>query len=177
MDTDPNQRISQVEREVHQLNAAFNTLSQGQSELRAIQQSHGERLDKIGIGVDKLIEERGNRGMSLAQVGGAIAALATLFFANAEYLQLHLVPLRDADQRFDRALDVFTEFRTQTHHEFGKIFEHQTEITKRFEHFDSLYHDLDKRVQEEESKSSAAEVSRRSMGDYLRDIGRKVYGD
>lgn len=166
----PQHRISLVEREVHALTAATSALAQGQSELRAIQEAQGKRLEQIGVGVDKLIDERGNRGFSLPQLGAGVIGLMAIAVAFMQVLDLQLAPERAKNDRQESALGVLTEFRTQTHHEFGKLFEHQDEVDYKLRHFDERRHIMEDRVAELERKAAAAEVSRKAIGDYVRQI-------
>lgn len=170
----PQHRISLVEREVHALTAATSALAQGQSELRAIQEAQGKRLEQIGAGVDKLIEERGNRGFTLPQLGAGVIGLMAIAVAFMQVLDLQLAPQRAKNVSQDEALVILTEFRTQTHHEFGKLFEHQDEVDYKLRHFDERRHIMEDRLSKLEQQSAAAEVSRMAIGDYVKELAGKL---
>jgi hypothetical protein len=46
-------------------------------------------------------------------------------------------------------------------------------MADRLDHYDQLYHELDRRVRIEEQKSAESRTSRKAIGDYAKELGRK----
>lgn len=185
---DPNhQRVSQLEREVHQLGAEIHGLARGQSELSATQRAQGERLERIGEGVDRLIEERAhkppiwNTSAVIALVGTCIAFV----WGVSSYVDIRTDALKGSDaaleHRLERFLDDLDEwmddkdnFQRETHYEVAQLHGLKKEYNYKLQHFDELDHVRDDRLNELEKKAAAAEVSRRAIGDYLKELAAKV---
>jgi DNA polymerase III sliding clamp (beta) subunit (PCNA family) len=67
------------------------------------------------------------------------------------------------------------EFQKQVHFETGK---HESEvkvIEEKLAHFDELDHQRDERIIELEKKAAASEVSRRAIGDYVKEHAAKPH--
>jgi hypothetical protein len=66
------------------------------------------------------------------------------------------------------------QFQTQVHYDVGQIKAEQRTHDEKLTHFDELAHARDDRLTGLETKASAAEVSRRAIGDYAKELGSKV---
>ena len=146
---EPHQRINQLERDYHNLSNDVNAIARGQSELGAVVRAQGDRLERIGEGVDRLIDERGSRGWNTQNVITAISVIGGLLYGGSQYLDLQLSHVKDDIARNSGYIETLAEFRFQAHHEFGRVFEREDTLTARLDHFDELYHKLDDQVRVE----------------------------
>ena len=171
---EPHQRINQLERDYHTLASDVNAIARGQSELGAVVRAQGDRLERIGEGVDRLIDERANRGWNTQNVIAALGAIAAVLFGGSQYIELQLNHVEDDIARNSGYIETLAEFRFQAHHEFGRVFERADTLTSRLDHYDEMYHKLDDMVREEQKKSEASRVSRQAIGGYAKEAGSKA---
>ena len=89
-----------------------------------------------------------------------------------EYTSLTDVPLQQDIRDIREYNNLFSEFQRATHYRFGEFDTLTKTLKNEMEHKDELYHKLDARVRKVEQDARAAEVSRRAIGDYVKDIDR-----
>lgn len=116
------------------------------------------------------------RNVNWAGWGGlGLGVLLALFGAAkfmVEYTSLTDVPIQKDIAVLRSSDSVFSEFQRATHYRFGEFDMLTKTIQSDQKHKDDLYHKLDDRVRELESKAAAAEISRRAIGDYVKEIDR-----
>ena len=122
-------RLNQLEKEVSSMGAELHSQSRALGELSAIQSMQGARLDKVGDGVDKLLEHKSNNHtFTPSIVLSLIAGVFVAFLSVSEYIGLQLEPIhsnqtsilaRQAEdrERNDEAIQKFQGFRAETHFE------------------------------------------------------------
>lgn len=99
-------RVSQLEQEVHTLGTGFANLTGSVQEMRAIQSLQGARMDKIGDGVDKLIEHKGSSGTFTPGIVMALmGAVFVAFLSMAEYIGLQQAPLVTHQETLTQLVD------------------------------------------------------------------------
>jgi hypothetical protein len=109
----------------------------------------------------------------LLMVGGLFAGAAKFTASQMDYIRddiaKNAADLADVKgyQSIDgrKQLDRAFELGRQTAEIIGMI--------GRLDHYDELYHDLDRRVRAEEQKSAESRTSRKAIGDYAKELGRK----
>ena len=90
-----------------------------------------------------------------------------------QYVGMQLNPVQDRITELREGVVTNKEFRHQMHFEIGKL-QHTDKVhDEKLYHYDELMHKSDDRVNELEKQAAAAEVSRRSIGDYAKELGLK----
>ena len=177
-------RVSQLEQEVHTLGTGFTNLTGSVQEMRAIQTLHGARMDKIGDGVDKLIEHKGSSGTFTPGVVMALmGAVFVAFLSISEYISLQLAPLVEhqsvlaqnvADERVvsRAAIEDFQGFRAETHYEVATMESFMESVREIYKmdtaektHMDDRMHQMDARIRELEQqvRENTALLAERSL--------------
>jgi uncharacterized coiled-coil protein SlyX len=130
-------RLNQLEKEVSAMGNELHSQSRALGELSAIQSMQGARLDKVGDGVEKLLEQKANNHMFTPSIVlSLIAGVFVAFLSVSEYISLQLDPILESQQgittrasedrsRNNDAIENFQGFRAETHFEVAtwKAFE------------------------------------------------------
>lgn len=114
-------------------------------------------------------------GLSVLLVfGGLLAGLAT-------FTDTQLAHVRDDIDRTNISVRDLAEYqdidkskKLDRAFELGRQAAEIISMMGRLDHYDELYHDLDRRVRIEEQKSAESKTSRRAIGDYAKELGRKT---
>lgn len=181
-------RVSQLEKEVHSLGSELHSQSRSLGELKAVQEMQGQRLDKIGDGVDKLIEHKGNHPtFTPTLVLSLMAAVFLAFEGVTTYLTLQLEPLTTAQTRqqdtnedirdtLDAAIKEFQSFRAETHFEvagFRSFKESQGashgQLRERFMMLEEKLNDVQEDIADIQVQSATNITAIRAIGDYAKE--------
>lgn len=181
------QRISNLEKEVHGLGTAIGAL-------QAQGMATAQRVDKIGDAIDRMLDQRAaapplfTPPFVLSMIGGVVLAIGGLFLGGAQYVELagsetqtRLQVLHDRFSQHEEnqaeAMAGYEDFRTQTHYEVSKLHEfkeqyreQRAEDLAQSRHMDDLFHQVDNRLREVESRLSSAETGMRAIGDFVKDV-------
>lgn len=102
-------------------------------------------------------------------VTGFLGVLS-LVFTLAKYMDLQMAPLRASLLDNEEVHEVFNDFRHQQHYEVGVLHENKTvqqqEIARLWEHI----HKLEEMDKDHATRLAQGEVSRKAIGDYVRQI-------
>tara|TARA_R110000772_G_scaffold36627_3_gene87544 strand:- start:32 stop:535 length:504 start_codon:yes stop_codon:yes gene_type:complete len=152
--------------------------------MRAIQTLHGARMDKIGDGVDKLIEHKSAHGTFTPGIVMALmGAVFVAFLSISEYISLQLAPIVEhqsvlsqsvSDERevSRGAIEDFQGFRAETHYEVATMEAFRDSVREIYKldtaekaHMDDRMHLLDARIREleQEIATNTALLAERSL--------------
>ena len=159
-------RLSQLESELH-------SQSRSLGELAAVQDMQGQRLNKIGDGVDKLIAHKGENptftpSIVMALIGGVFLIFVTI----SEYISLQLAPITSYQEQVLEQVSeqrtelqgrwgLFETFKAETHYEVATMESFRESVLEIYRasndakaHMDERLHQLDDRTRELEQQVS-----------------------
>lgn len=138
------------------------TAMEGQISNLAVSQQRSEgKLDQL---ITTMSQPRTINWAAWVGVGlTSVAMLIAGSFGIVSYTTLASAPLEQDVAQNREATEVLQTFQNQTHYEFG-VFHTQTEDLPL----------LRERIRALEQKAAAAEVSRKAIGDYVKELGQKV---
>lgn len=167
-------RVSQLEKEVHSFREEMHSQSRSIGELAAIQAMQGQRLDKIGDGVEKLIDHKSNSNpFTLPIVLTLMGAVFLGYQGITTYLALQMDPLVDRVSGVEVHLQDIEDFRAETHYEVARA----NAVRERLDHLDGFIHGMQEDISELKVKAATSQTSTRAVGDYVREHVNLTHGD
>jgi hypothetical protein len=123
-------------------------------------------VDSIVKSIDGLSSAT-NRPTNWLGVGSLIVTLVVVL---AQYVDLRLTPIIDEIGQNRSTISILQETLQDRGVVIGNFEAQLVQIRRDLDHYDSLHHEQEKAVVELREKAAAAEVSRKAMGDYLRQV-------
>ena len=180
--TNYDQRLSTVERELQSVVTEVHSIARGVAELGAYQRAQGAQFEKVADGFEEMLKEKGHASPEwdtravISAVAGTMVTVALivsgLLYGVGGYVDMRvdgneatLVELKEWKQDKDA-------FQREMHYEMGGL---KTTLADRGERMvmdEARIGKLEDEVITLREKAAAAEVSRRAMGDYIRDVDR-----
>ena len=131
----------------------------------------GNQLDRIESAILNK-QPTWNNATILSLVAGVAMALAGV----SQYITLQLNPIIREQEVHTEWQKGMTEFRSQTHYEFGKYTSWIEDHKEWSNHLDGLLHRLEGDVRELDVKAGEAKVSRKAIGDYAKEANAYFRG-
>ena len=181
-------RITAVEREVHAMSGQIHSLASSVSEMSAVQRAQGERFDRMA---DAFEQSRGPEWSTRDVIGVAATVCLTiavtvggLFYGIAGYVDMTQARGNEIIAELSVWKNDKDEFQREMHHEVGvreeeikRVEQRLAEAERKLAHFDELDHVRDEQIVQLREKASAAEVSRRAIGDYVKELASRHDND
>ena len=121
--------------------------------------------------------------LNFGNVMSMMLAVAGLLYGINGFVDLRLAQMKEGIERnariSDRQEDRIAkqeEFQRQMHYEVGKFQTRLDEGESRRDRNENWIRGIDGRVREVERLTAESQVSRRAIGDYAKELGKRVYG-
>ena len=148
------QRLTTLEQRTYHIDGEV-------SGIKSTLATHGNTLQRIET---KLLNSPG--GMNSSQVLGVLTAVGGVVFGLVTYFHTLISPI-------EKKVELYDQFRYEMHYEIG-VMQHSFEnYDERWQHFDVLHHKQDDAIRALAEKAAAAEISRRAMGEYMKELAGK----
>lgn len=137
------------------------------------------RMNQFGDQLNRIEQSLLNKPplWNIGNIMGLMGMIAGLMWGIYNFVSLEVDQLRETTDRNTAVLDKqwqrlneLQPFQKEMHYEVGTLRKSIEILTRDAEHADMLYHQLDDRVREAEKKGAAAEVSRKAIGDFVKEV-------
>jgi len=164
-------RVETLEQRYQHLDDRVSSMAADMSSIRtSVQSLHGN----IQAITEALSELTAPRPVNWPGIVGAAIAFMTLIAvsigAGTKYVSLSLEPLLTEQRRVHQKMEEVDKTISYRGEIIGRVVAQIEQTQEQQKHIDALRHELEGRVSALESRASAAEVSRRAIGDYVRDV-------
>jgi len=104
---------------------------------------------------------------NVGNIMGLLVVASSLILGLVTYTHTLIDPIAER-------LDLHDAFRYEMHFEVGETKHSIKTLDEKFNHFDELYHKQDERVNKLTSEAAAGAVSRKAIGDYLKETRENI---
>jgi len=159
-------RVATLESHWKRTDAKLDQLDHHIGQLASRHASTDAKLDSV-IEAMRDINRRDNQPVNWVGISGFVLAVV---IGGSNYVDLRLKPVADETTKNRAAITSINEVIDGRGLVIGDFGARLTNIETSDQHSDELRHDLEARVGHLEQQAAAAEVSRKAIGDYVRQI-------
>lgn len=142
------------------------------------------RMDTFGAQLNRIEGALLNRASpwNVSAIIALVMMVGALLVGISGYVDLQLGNLRqvvdrntEVGDRQEDHLEQLEAFRAEMHYEVGKVNKETDQFRSLADKHDDYHTNLDTRVRFLEQQAAAAEVSRRAIGDYAKELGQQLH--
>ena len=173
-------RFQDLENRTSHIDSEVSRVQADVSGLKAQLQAQGQQLNRI-----ETLLMAPKDGPSYSAWAGVVVTilfgLGAMFVGISGYVDLQLTPVKESVAEVSTAIIRESEYHSidsrkqlDAAFELGRTSADLANLTYRINHYDELHHAIDDRLRVVEEKAAAANVSRKAIGDYTKELGAKV---